>query len=85
MSTSPKSNNDNTLSTGRSEPDRARPVHLQDRKDAGLDKGGTDAGDDPRDAGDIANEKHGSGKSDEAAPGAIPPEKLTTETDDGSA
>ena len=85
MSTTPKSNDDKTAATGRSEPDKANPVPFTDRKDAGPSKG-SDGGDDAsRDAGEIADEKRHSKAKDEAAPGAIPPDKLTTETDDGAA
>lgn len=73
------------MATDRSEPDKVKPSPFEDRRDAGPIRGNEQKGDDPRDAGEIAKQKHGSRNTNEALPGAIPPEKLTTETDDGAA
>ncbi|QZO01093.1 hypothetical protein [Chenggangzhangella methanolivorans] len=62
MSTTFKSNNDNTLATGRSEPDKAKLVPFEDRKDAGPNNSEKSKSDEPRDAGDIAEKKQGSGE-----------------------
>jgi hypothetical protein len=74
-----------TAATGESEADAARPVRFETRPEAGPAKSDHDADNDSKDAGELAEEKHSSKPAEKAAPGAIPPDELTTESDDGAA
>ena len=73
-----------TAATGESEADAARPVRFETRPEAGPAKSDRGADDEPKDAGELANGKRSSKPAQKAAPGAIPPDDLTTESDDGA-
>ena len=74
-----------SAATGESEADAARPVRFKTRPEAGPAKSARSADDEPKDAGELADEKRSSKPVQKAAPGAIPPDELTTESDDGAA
>lgn len=67
-----------------SEAEAARPVRFQTRPGAEPGMGVQGAADE-KDAGELADRKHRSKPARKAAPGAIPPDELTTENDDGAA
>lgn len=78
----PDPSNEKTLATGQSEAEAARPVRFTDKPEAGSDAQEKDIENEPDDAVD---DKRSSKSKRDAAPGAIPPDELTTETDDGAA
>ncbi|MGA0530862.1 hypothetical protein [Hansschlegelia sp. KR7-227] len=84
---SPKPEEDSTMVDGASEADAARPVKFEHRKGVGPGEGGSPAGDEAPDAGELAGSKRKDGEpapaASPASPGAIPPDEVTTETDDG--
>lgn len=84
MAGSPKVNDDKTAATGESEPDAARPVRFEPKESARPGKG-KEALDQPPDAAELAGTKRKDGQTDRdvAPPGAVSPDKLTTESDDG--
>lgn len=84
MANLPKMNDDKTLATGESEAEAARPVRFEPQERAGPDDGKGDPANEPPDAGDLADAKRETDNEDKAAPGAIAPENLTTESDDGA-
>lgn len=76
---------DKTAATGESEAEAARPVRFKTRPEAGPDKSGHGPENELEDAGELAEKKRPSKPAQKAAPGAMPPDELTTENDDGAA